>query len=89
MRIGFSIKASDDDNKTYSEAITIFSICIIMNKYPTITENDIMEMTQSKIGTLVEMIWYFENPKWLDKYKKLKFSSEFEFEQYILNQYKL
>lgn len=60
-----------------------------MNKYPTITENDIMEMTQSKIGTLVEMIWYFENPKWLDKYKELKFSSEFEFEQYILNQYKL
>jgi len=46
-------------------------------------------MTQSKIGTLVEMIWYFENPKWLDKYKELKFSSEFEFEQYILNQYKL
>lgn len=29
-----------------------------------------------------------ENPKLLDKYKTLKFSSEFEFEHYIVDKFK-
>lgn len=30
-----------------------------------------------------------QNPSVLDKYKTLKFSSEFEFEQYLLNKFKV
>lgn len=49
----------------------------------------ILELTQSEIWTLLEMVWLTKNPEWLKKYKSLKFSSEFEFEQYILNKFKL
>lgn len=30
-----------------------------------------------------------QNPSVLDKYKTLKFSNEFEFEQYLLNKFKV
>lgn len=48
----------------------------------------IMELTQSQIWTLIEMISYCEDPSQLKKLKPIKFSSKFEFEQYILNKFK-
>jgi hypothetical protein len=59
-----------------------------MQKYPQLTQNDILDFTQTKISTLIEMGAAVENPKLLDKYKTLKFSSEFEFEHYIVDKFK-
>lgn len=52
------------------------------------TKEEIDEKRMSEISTLLEMIWYIKNPEWLKKYKTMKFSSEFEFEQYLLNNMK-
>lgn len=49
----------------------------------------LLELTQSQISMLIEMIGICEDPKKLNQYKWLTFSSEFEFEQYILNKFKL
>lgn len=67
----------------------IYSICLILHYYPSYTKDYILNLTQSQLWMLIEMIWNIENPKNLNKYKKLKFSSKFEFEQYILNKFKL
>lgn len=64
-------------------------ICYIQHTYPQYTEDDILNLTQSKIGALIEMGGAIQNPSVLDKYKTLKFSSEFEFEQYLLNKFKV
>lgn len=88
MRIGFSIGASEISEE-YSEAITVYSICLILHYYPNYTKEQILDMTQSQISMLIEMVWNIENPSNLKKYKPLKFSSKFEFEQYILNKFKL
>lgn len=53
--------------------------------YFKISKEEIWEKRPSEINTLLEMIWYIKNPEWLKKYKDLKFSTEFEFEQYLLN----
>ncbi len=34
------------------------------------------------------MVWYIKNPEALDKYKQTKFSSEFEFDQWILRKFR-
>ena len=60
-----------------------------MHYYPNYTKEAILELTWSEISTLIEMIGNIENPKNLNKYKNLKFSNEFEFEQYLLNNCKL
>lgn len=62
---------------------------MIMHYYPSYTEEMIMDLTSSKIWYLLEMVWLTKNPEWLNKFKNLKFSSKFEFEQYILNKFKL
>ncbi len=67
----------------------VWTICMIMHYYPSYTKEDIMNLTQSQISYLMQMVWLTKNPQWLDKYKTVKFSSEFEFEQYILNKFKL
>lgn len=67
----------------------VYSICLILHYYNSYTKDDILNLTQSQLWMLIEMIWNIENPKNLNKYKKLKFSSKFEFEQYILNKFKL
>jgi hypothetical protein len=87
LRIGFSLGASGND-VAYSEAVTVYTICEIMHYYPSYTKEKIMELTQSQIWTLIEMISYCEDPSQLKKLKPIKFSSKFEFEQYILNKFK-
>lgn len=87
LRIGFSLKASD--NVAYSEAMIVYTICLIVHYYPSYTKESVLELTQSQIWMLIEMISNIENPKNLSKYKDLKFSSKFEFEQYILNKFKM
>lgn len=77
------------DNVEYSEAIIVRCICMIMHYYSAYTKESILELTNSEISTLLEMVGLTKNPEWLNKYKKLKFSSEFEFEQYILNKFKM
>lgn len=89
MRIGFSISASDDWNVAYSEAVMVYTICIIMHYYPSYTKDQILELTESQISMLIEMIGYCEDPSKLKAKKELRFSSKFEFEQYILNKFKL
>ncbi len=64
-------------------------ICYIQHTYPQYTKEKILDLTQSQIGTLIEMGGAIQNPSVLDKYKTLKFSSEFEFEQYLLNKFKV
>lgn len=53
--------------------------------YFKISKEEVWEKRPSEINSLLEMIWYIKNPEWLKKYKDLKFSTEFEFEQYLLN----
>jgi len=55
-----------------------------MHKY-WYTKEQILELSPSQVWVLMEMIWYMKNPEWLKKYKNLKFNTEFEFEQYLLN----
>lgn len=81
-RIGFSIEPSQ--NGAYWEAIEVYTITLIMH-YFKISKEEIWEKRPSEINTLLEMIWYIKNPEWLKKYKELKFGTEFEFEQYLLN----
>lgn len=88
MRIGFSVGASDMSEE-YSEAITVYTICSILHYYPNYSKEDVLNLTQSQISMLIEMITNIENPSNLKKYKPIRFSSKFEFEQYILNKFKL
>lgn len=88
MRVGFSIDASGWSSE-YSEAVMIYTICLVMHYYPSYTKNEVLELTQSQISHLIEMAGCIENPKSLEKYKKLRFNSKFEFEQYILQKFKL
>lgn len=76
-------------NVEYSEAVMVRCICMIIHYYPSYTKESVMELRQSEISTLLEMVGLTKNPEWLNKYKKLKFSNKFEFEQYILNKFKL
>lgn len=62
---------------------------MIMHYYPSYTKEKILDLTNSQISYLLEMVWLTKNPDGLNKYKTVKFSSEFEFEQYILNKFKL
>ena len=56
--------------------------------YYWLSKEEVRNKTSSEISTLLEMIWYFKNPKGLERYKDLKFWTEFEFEQYLLNKMK-
>lgn len=60
-----------------------------MHFYPQFTKNDVLELTQSQVSYLIEMAGAVNNPSVLDKYKRLKFSSEFEFEHYIIDKFKM
>jgi len=60
-----------------------------MHYYPKYTKDDVLNLTQSQISYLIEMVGAINNPSILDKYKPLKFSSEFEFDTYVLNKFKL
>jgi len=51
-------------------------------------KEEISELSPSQVGVLVEMVGCRKNPDLLKKYKKLKFSSEFELEQYLLRNMK-
>ena len=88
MRVGFSINA-DEDNKGYSEALFVFTICYVMHYYPQLTKDKVMDLTQSQVSYLIEMAGAIQNPSVLDKYKTLKFKSEFEFEHYIIDKFKV
>lgn len=56
--------------------------------YYWFSKEDIQEKRLSEISTLLEMVWCIKNPELLNKYKELKFSNEFEFEQYLLRNMK-
>lgn len=60
-----------------------------MHYYPNYTKEQILELTQSQISMLIEMVGICKDPSQLKKYKPVRFSSKFEFEQYILNKFKL
>lgn len=53
--------------------------------YYWFSKEDIQEKRMSEISTLLEMVGCIKNPELLKKYQTMKFSSEFEFEQYLLN----
>lgn len=59
-----------------------------MKNYPQYSKEDVLELSQSQISYLIEMVAVMENPKLLEKYKPLKFSSEFEFEHYIIDKFR-
>jgi len=82
------MNASGNDVE-YSEAVMVWCICMIIHYYPAHTKQSVMELRQSEISTLLEMVWLTKNPEWLKKYKHLKFWNKLEFEQYILNKFKL
>ncbi len=44
-------------------------------------------MSYSTIGTLIEMMVCIKDPTKLEQYKTVKYSSEYEFEQYILEKF--
>ena len=68
----------------------VYTVAVIMHYYPNYKKDDVLELSQSQISMLIEMIWCIENPENLKKYKgPPKFSSMFEFEQFLLNRYKL
>lgn len=67
----------------------MFTLCYVMHFYPQITKNYALELTQSQISYLIEMAGAINNPSLLDKYKPLKFASEFEFEHYIIDKFKM
>jgi hypothetical protein len=48
MRTGFSIGASEISEE-YSEAITVYSICMILHYYPNYTKEQVLELTQSQV----------------------------------------
>lgn len=85
-RVGFSLEASDD--KGYSEALVAWSICAIMHYYPCYNKQEVLEFSQSQVSSLLEMISCIKNPEGLEKYKTVKFSSEFEFDQRVLGKFK-
>lgn len=58
-----------------------------MHEY-NLKKEEISELSPSQVGVLMEMVGCRKNPELLKKYKTLKFWSEFEFEQYLLNQMK-
>jgi hypothetical protein len=62
---------------------------MILHYYPNYTKEQVLELTQSQVWMLLEMVGCIENPNNLKKYKQLRFSSKFEFEQYILNKFKM
>lgn len=66
----------------------VFTIASILHYYPSYSKNEVMDLTQSQIGMLLEMVGVINNPDLLNKYKPLKFSSEFEFEHYIIDKFK-
>ena len=82
------MNASGNDVE-YSEAVMVRCIAMIMHYYPKYEKEDILNFTQSYIWTLIEMVGLTKNPEWLKKYKPLKFWNELEFEQYILNKFKM
>lgn len=86
-RIGFSIGAWEED-RGYSQALMVWSICAVMHFYPHMGKEEILNLTQSCISMLLEMIWAIKNPEALEKYKQAKFSSEFEFDQWILGKFR-
>lgn len=53
--------------------------------YFWLTKEEVQEKRPSEISTLLEMVGCMKNPELLKKYKDIKFSNEFEFEQYLLN----
>lgn len=67
----------------------VFTICYVMHYYPQMTKNYVLWLTQSQVSYLIEMAGAIQNPSVLDKYKTLKFTSEFEFEQYILQKFRM
>lgn len=67
----------------------VFTICYVMHYYPQFTKNYVLDLTQSQVSYLIEMAGAIQNPSVLDKYKTLKFTSEFEFEQYILQKFRM
>ncbi len=77
------------NNVEYSEAVMVRCICMIIHYYPSYTKEAIMELRQSEIWTLLEMVGLTKNPEWLKKYKPVRFGNKLEFEQYILNKFKL
>ena len=40
-----------------------------MHYYPNYKKDDVLELSQSQISILIEMIWCIENPENLKKYK--------------------
>lgn len=82
---GFSIEASWWG--AYWEAITVYTITMLMHHY-WLSKEEVWEKTSSEINTLLEMIWCMKNPELLKKHKELRFSSEFELEQYLLEKMK-
>lgn len=69
--------------------MVVYTICLMCHYYPSYEKDDVLNLTQSQISMMLEMVWSIENPKNLSKYKNLKFASKFEFEQYVLNKFKL
>jgi len=49
----------------------------------------VFNLTQSQVSYLLDMAGAIQNPSVLDKYKTLKFKSEFEFEHYIIDKFKV
>ena len=59
-----------------------------MHYYPHISKLEAIQLSQSQISSLLEMVWCIKNPELLEKYKPIKFNSEFEFEQWILGKFR-
>lgn len=64
------------------------SITAIMHYYPHYSKEDILELSQSQVSSLLEMISCIKNPELLERHKSVKFSSEFEFEQRVLGRFR-
>lgn len=58
-----------------------------MHEY-NLKKEEISELSPSQVGVLIEMVGCRKNPDLLKKYKTLKFNSEFEFDQYLLEKMK-
>lgn len=59
-----------------------------MHYYPCYNKQEVLELSQSQVSLLLEMISCIKNPEGLEKYKTVKFSSEFEFDQRVLGKFK-
>lgn len=68
--------------------MAIYTYTLLMHEY-WFKKEEILELTSSQVWALIEMVAYIKNPELLKKQKDLRFSSEFEFEQYLLKQMKL